>query len=294
MMKRTINCSECDAVMTVPPEGLTMTCEYCGATRPVPDAEKRKQQQRQEQRRQRAAEQQRQREKKEARRRDQTKQASRARVGSWVRSLVSTLLWILIPAVIIAVILHRTGVLDAYRGDTGEAALQEAIAPLRASGYDPVGPTRKARFLFDANKIYLDMDRPGCYAFALGASARLRQVVITGLTTQNPNRFSASVLFCVEKEKSLRARVALDDPGQLAWVLLRAKAPLTKTARQPLPTVRFRGRCSVRRSPDRRSPRIGYARRNHPYPLLETRGAWRRIRLNERDEGWAGCKDLAP
>ncbi len=271
-----------------------MTCDYCGHSLPVPDVERRKKQlARRERQRQKAEARQRQREQKEAQRKAECKKATRSRVGSWVRRLVSTLLGLLVPAVIIGAILYYTDVLNAFWGDTGESALAQATAPLIASGYKPQGKAHKARFFTGTIRFYLDMEQPGCYALAVGASTRLSKVQIQRIASQSPNRLGASIPFCIDRDKSVPGQISLDGPGQIAWRLFKAKAPPPQE-QQATPTVRFRGRCSVRRSPYRRSPRIGYAKRGRPYPLLETRGHWRRIRLTEQLEGWAGCKDLMP
>ena len=89
-------CPNCGARNGIPPAGLTMTCDYCGLSRPVPDADKRKQKlERDEQRRHeqlRAAQ--------EAARRAATHREAKPRVntGRWIGTAV--LLVVFAPALV--------------------------------------------------------------------------------------------------------------------------------------------------------------------------------------------------
>ena len=69
----------------------------------------------------------------------------------------------------------------------------------------------------------------------------------------------------------------------------RATRRTTARTVRPARTVRFTEWCNVRAGRGRDSSRLGVARPNTAYPLLETRAGWNRIRLPDGTIGWSGC-----
>jgi uncharacterized protein YgiM (DUF1202 family) len=54
-------------------------------------------------------------------------------------------------------------------------------------------------------------------------------------------------------------------------------------------SIMYKDNCNVRSRPG--GSKIGVARKLQAYPVVKSKGRWKKIRLSNGREGWTGCKD---
>jgi len=264
MGRKPLKCPQCGALNPIPPTGLELICEYCGFTRPVPDADRRREQMEREAERQRRAEEKAQETARREQEREQSRRASRRRsVVTWLVALPFKLL----PLGALAYLAYYFGLHTLFMGPGGEPELTAQVAQLRTEGYAVQGAPAEIRFIFAPAVLRLDLKPGECHALALGATRRVKLVHFSGprVTVQPraPNQTGVSVVLCPVRGRVRRARVTLDGAGRLSWVLLSrstpapapppARAAVQRPSRRRSASVRHRRRRS-RRAPQRTAP----------------------------------------
>lgn len=138
--QRRSKCQECGARISVPPEGLTMTCEYCGAEGPVPDFESRKAaQEQQERERQRQKRKDERRAKKQEREREQSRrEPPPRRRGGVGGSALGTLIFF----AILAYTMYEAGILKQLISSARQLLAKQVPALSEAP---PPAPDASAR-----------------------------------------------------------------------------------------------------------------------------------------------------
>ena len=228
---------------SIPPTGLQMTCEYCGLTQPVPDADKRRT--RMEREAKRAAEQRKkaeERARRQAEREGQSRQQRRRSTASWLLTLPLKLL----PLALVVGLFYYLGGYELFFGDDGAQALAQEISRLEADGYRAVGPPASERFVTGVSTFTVGMERGQCYAVAVGSGRPVRSLRLRTSTTA-PNRARGSVVHCPPRSGASRVELVLGGPGRFSWALLRREAP-----RAPGPAVRAPVKAPARRRQRRR------------------------------------------
>lgn len=265
MGRKPLKCPQCGALNPIPPTGLELICEYCGFTRPVPDADRRREQMEREAERQRRAQEKAQEAALRQQEREQKRRASRRRsVLGWLVALPFKLL----PLVALAYLAYYFGLHTLFMGPGGGPELAAQVAQLSTEGYVMVGAPEEIRFAFAPAVIRLDLKPGECHALALGASRRIKLVHVSGprvmVQPRAPNQTGAVVALCPVRGHVRQARVTLDGVGRLSWALLSrsmpapapppARAAVKRPSRRRSASVRHRRRRRSRRAPDRTAP----------------------------------------
>lgn len=69
---------------------------------------------------------------------------------------------------------------------------------------------------------------------------------------------------------------------------------VSNPSQPPDEIVRYAKGCNLRKEPKNKSTIVGFAEAGKSYNPIERKGAWRRLRLDDGVEGWAGCLAAAP
>ncbi len=281
-------CSGCGARNSIPATGLTMVCEYCGFSRPVPDAEKRRKKIERAEARQRKQAQ--------AQARTASRLAShrevprRSSVGKWIGLVI--LLVVLGP--IISVLVQTGSVVrtfrrlagSSHRGDaTGSAAVSidrtaqrhfdRGAKSLRGESYIQQGGARSGD---TADPLVLDVAQGTCYALLVASRQQIevvRLVVPSEPVTAQPRRFAKHRVvarYCPDDSGKIRATVTLRRSGTYAWALF--SRPFDATGKRARPAPRRRPSQSYGSRPSPRRPRRQPPRKSPRPRKTPERQAW--------------------
>jgi uncharacterized Zn finger protein (UPF0148 family) len=173
-----VECQNCGAAVELPVDGLELRCGFCGHAQPVPGADERRRRLEEEQREREEAEVERRLKEVELEEREQRLAAARAEerrkklsfYGSLPGRILRGLVKVGLPIVVLGLIAHQTGFLNAWIGDPGTlefAALRDRLA---AEGFAPIlSPEVKALYFEKRGTHPLALQPGYCYAFAAGA-----------------------------------------------------------------------------------------------------------------------------
>ncbi|MCA9666274.1 MAG: hypothetical protein KC503_11825 [Myxococcales bacterium] len=247
-MAAELKCPQCGADNSVPPTGLSMTCEYCGFSRPVPDAKARQKRMEQEERTRRNAEQ-------EALKRDQkAKQQKQAAKAAGIGRLIA-LFGTLLPIIIVGIVLYSNGVFDKMfgphgggyggpaggrhgilDGPTGEIHYRALATQLKGENYDLVG-TMEINAAEPEARVQLNLAKGNCYALAAGSPSRIVAIIVQTIpkVVQRPRSHRAMLRVCPEDTGSFAARIVLDRPGNVSWGLFWRPFSATKAQHRITP-----------------------------------------------------------
>jgi len=242
-----------------------MTCEYCGLARPVPDADRRRQQMEKAERARRKAEEKVRSEGERRAQKEKEKREGRRRSAvSWVLTLPLKLL----PLLVVGFVAYQLGLYHAFFGDPGRQHLDAEVERLKGEGYAGIGAVQQGRVLFGPTTLYLTLEQGKCYALALGAGRRITQVRLQARsreehTAGRTNEMATTARLCPRAGGVRQARVTLTGAGRFSWALLHRDAPALKVKAAPQPRRRVRRRRparlrrrspATRRRPERTAP----------------------------------------
>ena len=165
-------CQNCGARISVPDEGLTMTCQYCGATAPVSDVEARQ--------------------KKEVVARPESQEGyfiqekDRSKASAPGAGLMKIIIWGVILLVGIGLPLRFTGVLDHVTepllGGYGADRFQQASDRIRVSKYVQASRGQVEQYFYTQKKHYISLKAGRCYALVLGGGKPFKKVTLADPT----------------------------------------------------------------------------------------------------------------
>jgi hypothetical protein len=232
---------------SIPSTGLEMTCEYCGLTRPVPDADKRRKAMEKAERQRRKAEE-------DARRRAAQRERDRERSRDERRSArgwrLFGVLVVLLPLAITGISLYSSGLFNSLIGDPGADEFDRLSRELVAQGYEPVGPSTVKGARATMASLFLPMEQGSCYVLGVSSGVPITRIQLMARRTMSvaPNHVRGILSHCPARRVTLKAMVHLAEDGRFTWGLFRRSAP---AADQPRPTRRV----------ERRRPRRGRGQR---------------------------------
>jgi len=202
--------------VSVPEEGLTMTCQYCGSTAPVPDVEARRKRQ-------------------DVATPDPQEgyfiqEADRSKASAPGAGLMRMLIWSVVFLVGVGGPLRLTGVLDHVTeplwGDSGGAHYQKAVDRIRVSKYEQIRRARVEQFFYTVKKHYVTLDSGQCYALVLGSGQPFKRVILSDpksapKLSHETLRMHDTVVHCPVTNGAFSLTVTLDQPGRYTWALFR-------------------------------------------------------------------------
>lgn len=252
MAPKTLKCPECGAITSIPSTGLEMTCEYCGLTRPVPDADKRRRAMEKAEERRRKAEE-------AARRKAEQRERDRERARGERRSARGwrfyTFVVVMLPLAITGYSLYSAGLFDSLIGDPGAEEFERLSRELAAQGYEPVGPSAVKGARATMAKLFLPLEPGSCYVLGVSSGVPITRIQLLARRTVSaaPNHVRGTVSHCPAKRATLKAMVQLAEDGRFTWGLFRKPATVdqpkaTRPAERQQPRrVRRKGRRKRRR-----------------------------------------------
>jgi hypothetical protein len=219
-----VECENCGAAVEVPTEGLELRCAFCGHAQPVPDAEARRRRLEEERREREEADVERRLKKVELEEAEQRLATARAEerrkklafFGSLPGRIVRGVLKVGLPIAIVAVVLHESGLLNAWIGDPGTQEFSGLRDRLVAGGYAPILTPEVTSIFMEGSARHPLALQPGyCYAFAAGAHRPIRSVTLVDpaavavaeSSEQGPGRI---VAFCPRSPGIHAAVVAME------------------------------------------------------------------------------------
>ncbi len=225
MVDTNTKCPGCGANISIPLEGLKMTCTYCGHESTVPDAAARRKRMDAEERK-REAEQNRiakQQRKAVDRERGRKQELARQRakrlraVLTWPLRSLRGLTSLLIPLGIVGFILYQTGVLNAWIEDPATAAFQAASGEIVSRGYTPIMVPKVGRLATTSSSEEHLQVQPGyCYLYAASSNALFSNAKMANAarkTVARQNEISQTIMLehCPKKAQYFTAHVQLNE-----------------------------------------------------------------------------------